>query len=100
LKRRPFSGCAEASWTTGVAGGLVRSRGLLHILQRAVAIHAPELDRDAVGRGLLADIVEHDLRAAPAVEDDTRRRDEKVADPGLGRSGKGDERSGKDSRGN
>ena len=51
-------------------------------LERPVGLHPPELDRDAVGGDVVTDVVEDDLGPTPAVQDNPRRRDEKVADPG------------------
>ena len=67
-----------------VAGRFLRGGGLLHFFQRAVGQHPAELDRDAVGRRLFADIVEDHLGALAAVEDEAGRRDQQVADGGLG----------------
>ena len=50
-------------------------------MQSPVGSHAPQLDRDAVGRDILANVIEEDFGPAAAVEDDTRRGDEEVADP-------------------
>ena len=52
--------------------------------QAAVLGHPPEFDRHAIGRRLLADVVEDDLGALAAVEHDPRRRDEQIADPRPG----------------
>ena len=60
------------------------ARRLLHVGELPVRGHPPKFDRDAVGGRLVADIVEHDLGAAAAIEDDSRRSDQQVADAGLG----------------
>ena len=62
--------------------------------ERAVGLHPLELDRDAVGRDVVADIVEDDLGPAAPVEDDPRRRDQQVADPGVERGRDERERGG------
>ena len=59
------------------------SVGVGDVDQVAALGHPAELDGDAVGRGLVADIVEDHLRALAAVEDDPGRRDQQVADAGF-----------------
>ena len=81
-----------------VGRGLVRGGRLGDVDQAAVLGHPAELDRDAIGRRLLADIVEDDLGALAAVEHDPRRSDEQVADAGLGGRRSGEERRGDSSR--
>ena len=77
-----------------VGRGLVLGGRLGDVDQAAVLGHPAELDRDAIGRGLLADIVEDDLGALAAVEHDPRRSDEQVADAGLGRRRQSEQRRG------
>ena len=77
-----------------VGRGFVLGGGLGNVDQTAVLGHSAELDRDAIGRRLLADIVEDDLGALAAVEDDPGRSDEQVANASeRGRGGEEKRRS-------
>ena len=69
------------------------------ILQLAFGCHPPKLGRDAIGSDIVADIVEDDLRPAAAVEHDPGRRHQQIADPGVRRRSKRQDRSGEDEPG-
>jgi len=59
----------------------------LDVFQRPRRGHAAQFERNAIGRGFAADIVEDDFGAARAVQHDPGRRDEQIARCRGGRGG-------------
>ena len=68
--------------------------GFVHGLECTVGCHAAQLQRDAVGRFLAADVRQDHFTAAPAVENQPRRRDQQVA-LSPGRTARGERNEGR-----